>query len=117
MPTRFLPLIAVLAIQSLTALAMVAVPVLAPSAAPDLGVPVTFAGMFIGLVYLGAMWATLCSGSLVRRCGAVIGAPAIGLLSEASGSYGIGFVAVSALSALCGVALVRKRHAFCDNQR
>lgn len=60
-----------LAIQSLTALAMVAVPVLAPAAAPDLGVPVTFAGMFIGAVYLGAMWATLCSGSLVRRFGAV----------------------------------------------
>jgi hypothetical protein len=52
-------------------------------------------------------------GSLaITFCGAGIGAPAIGMLSEASGSYGIGFVAVSALSALCGVALVRKRQAF-----
>jgi MFS family permease len=60
-----------LAIQSLTSLAMVAVPVLAPAMAPDLGVPLTFTGMFIGLVFLGAMWATLWSGSLVRRFGAI----------------------------------------------
>jgi MFS family permease len=67
----FIPLIVMLAIQSLTALAMVAVPVLAPSAAPDIGVPVTFTGLFIGVVFLGAMWATLLSGSLVRRFGAI----------------------------------------------
>jgi MFS family permease len=89
---NFLPLIAMLAIQSLTALTMVAVPVLAPSAAPDLGVPVTFTGMFIGVVFLGAMWATLWSGSLVRRFGAIrvsqaalLACPA-GLLVLASGS-------------------------------
>jgi hypothetical protein len=64
-------LIAMLAIQSLTALAMVAVPVLAPSGAPDLDVPVTFTGMFIGVVFLAAVWATLWSGSLVRRFGAI----------------------------------------------
>jgi len=71
MRNTVLPLAAMLAIQSLTALAMVAVPVLAPVAAPDIGVPLTFTGMFIGLVFLGAMWATLWSGSLVRRFGAI----------------------------------------------
>jgi MFS family permease len=67
----FISLMVMLAIQSLTALAMVAVPVLAPTAAPDIGVPVTFTGLFIGVVFLGAMWATLLSGSLVRRFGAI----------------------------------------------
>jgi MFS family permease len=71
MPSTFLPLIVTLAIQVLTALAMVAVPVLAPSAAPDVGIPSTYVGIYVGLAYLGAMAATLLSGSFVRRFGAI----------------------------------------------
>ncbi len=71
MPSTFIPLIATLAIQILTALSMVSVSVLAPSAAPDIGLPPTYVGVFVGLLYLGAMWSTLLSGGFVRRFGAI----------------------------------------------
>jgi hypothetical protein len=56
---------------------------------------------------------TATGGSLALTfSGAVVGAPAFGVLAESSGSYGLGFVAVSALAALCGLALIRRRAAF-----
>lgn len=71
MPPTYIPLIITLAIQSLTSLAMVAMPVLAPSAAPDIGVSATYVGIFVGLIFLGAMWSTLLSGGFVRRFGPI----------------------------------------------
>lgn len=71
MPPTYIPLLVTLAIQALTALAMVVVPVLAPAAAPEIGVPATYVGVYVGLVYLGAMCSTLLSGSFVRRFGAI----------------------------------------------
>jgi MFS family permease len=71
MPSSFIPLIATLAIQMLTALAMLAMPVLAPAAAPDIGVPPTYVGVFVGLAYLGAISSSLLSGGFVRRFGPI----------------------------------------------
>ena len=54
-----------LAIQVLATMAALTVPVLAPEAARTMAVPATLVGVFIALVYAGAMVSTLASGALV----------------------------------------------------
>jgi fucose permease len=52
-------------------------------------------------------------GSLaITFFGAVVGAPAFGLMAQWSGSFGASFAVVSSLSALCGIALIRRRGVF-----
>jgi len=63
--------IAMLAAQALMSAATVALPVLAPRAAPDLGVPAGWVGLFVALVYGSSMVCGLAGGSLLRRWGAV----------------------------------------------
>ena len=65
------PLLVTLAIQVMTALSMMAVPVLASTAAPDIGVSATYVGLFVALVYLGAMISSVAGGALVPRFGAI----------------------------------------------
>ncbi|MDH5263335.1 MAG: MFS transporter [Betaproteobacteria bacterium] len=65
------PLAATLAVQLLVSMAVVTVPVLAPALARDTGVPPGFVGLFIALVYGAGMAASLASGALVRRYGAI----------------------------------------------
>jgi predicted MFS family arabinose efflux permease len=60
-----------LAAQALMSAATVALPVLAPKAAPDLGVPAAWVGLFVALVYGSSMVCGLAGGSLLRRWGAV----------------------------------------------
>ncbi|WP_299365755.1 hypothetical protein, partial [uncultured Paracoccus sp.] len=55
----------------LASMAAVTVPVLAPQAALATGYPAKLAGVFIGLVYSGAMISSLASGSLIDRLGPV----------------------------------------------
>lgn len=64
-------LLVTLAIQILATMAALTVPVLAPEAARSTGIPVTLVGVFIALVYAGAMVSTLASGSLLGRFGAI----------------------------------------------
>ena len=64
-------LAATLAIQVFTSLSATAVPVLAPEIAADLGVPARWVGVFVGLVYLGAMGASFVSGAWIARLGAI----------------------------------------------
>lgn len=66
-----LPLIVTLAIQALASMAALTVPVLAPEAAADTGYSAKLAGVFIGLVYAGAMASSLVSGALIDRLGPV----------------------------------------------
>lgn len=61
-----------LAIQAMVSMAMLAVPAVAPAFAARLGVPVTLLGVYVGLLYIGAMVASLLSGPLVRRYGAIM---------------------------------------------
>ena len=54
MSSVYLTLAVTTAIQALAALAALAVPVLAPAAARDLGFESTLVGYFVGTMYIGA---------------------------------------------------------------
>ena len=49
----------------------VTVPVLAPSAAPDIGVSATSVGIFVSLIYIGSMLSSLWSSNYIVRYGAL----------------------------------------------
>lgn len=96
-------LAATLLVQSVVTMATLTVPVFATEAAPDIGVDASAVGVFAALVYAGAMTASLLSGGLVPRVGAIrmsqaglaVSAAAVAL--TASGSWPV--------LALCAVAL------------
>ena len=71
MATPALILAITTAVQSVISLAAVAVPVLAPDAARELGVPLGNVGYFISFMYVGASTAALVSGGLILRYGAM----------------------------------------------
>jgi len=60
-----------LAIQALVSMATFTVPVLAPVALRELGGSVGLVGLFVALIYLGAMISSLLSGSWILRFGAI----------------------------------------------
>jgi len=67
----FVALVATLAIQIYTALTSTAPAVLAPILASDFGVAPSWIGVFIGLLYTGAMAGSLASSELVGRYGGI----------------------------------------------
>ena len=69
--TAAIALSATLAIQVFTALSGAAIAVLAPEVARDFGVPAKLVGVFIGLLYIGSMTASLASGHFIARRGAI----------------------------------------------
>ena len=69
--TAFIALAATLAIQMFTSLAATAPAVLAPELARDLGVAPQWIGVFVGLVYMGAMLASVASAGFIERFGAI----------------------------------------------
>ena len=64
-------MLATLTIQALVAMALLTLPVMAPVVARSVGVPTTWVGGFVGVVYSAAMLASLLGGGAVRRWGAV----------------------------------------------
>jgi MFS family permease len=66
-----LALAATLAIQALVAMAMLTPSVVAPLAAPEIGVAASQTGSFMGIAYAAACIASLSSGMLLRRFGAM----------------------------------------------
>ena len=66
-----LPLATTLAVQTLVALAVYSTPVMAPVAAPALGVAPSAIGYFVAVVYFGSMLGTVTSGGWVARFGAI----------------------------------------------
>jgi MFS family permease len=60
-----------LAIQVFTSLAATATSVLAPEIGRDLGLAPELIGVFVGLIYAGAMSSSLASGGFVERFGAI----------------------------------------------
>ena len=66
-----LPLAVTLGVQSIISMVAVTVPVLAPSAAPDIGVSTTAAGIYVSLLYVGGMLSSLWSGDFIFRYGAL----------------------------------------------
>ena len=69
--TAGIALAATLAIQVFTSLSSTATAVLAPEIARDFGVPAKLVGVFVGLLYVGSMTASLASGHFIARYGAI----------------------------------------------
>lgn len=84
MKSQWLPLFVTLAIQAMVSLALLAVPVMATVVAQALGVHATLIGVFVAIAYIGAILASLASGSAVARFGAIRVSQA-GLLLGAAG--------------------------------
>jgi len=103
--SAFTALAATLAIQIYTSVAATAPAVLAPMLAGDLGISATWIGVFVGLLYAGAMLGSLGSGEFVARYGAIRVSQAAVLLCAA----GIGAMAATpqaAVALLVAAAIV-----------
>ena len=81
---NWLPLLATLFIQAMVAMALLTLPVMAPVAAQKLGVSPAMVGIYVSITYVGAMLASLTSGTTVSRFGP-IRASQLGLLFCAVG--------------------------------
>lgn len=71
MTSSWIPLAITLAIQSMVAMALLTLPVMATEVAQTLQVSPTLAGLYVALVYAGAMTASLAAGTAVKRWGAI----------------------------------------------
>ncbi|MFO1190245.1 MAG: MFS transporter [Alphaproteobacteria bacterium] len=69
--SNIIPLAATLSIQAVITMASYVVPVLAPAAAPDLGINASSAGYYTSLLYLLATTSSLLSPTIVARYGAL----------------------------------------------
>jgi MFS family permease len=69
--TATVALFATLAIQVFTSLTATASAVLAPEIARDFGVSTKLVGVFVGVLYVGSMTASLTSGHFIARYGAI----------------------------------------------
>ena len=69
--SNWAPLAVTLAIQALVSMALLVLPVMAPVAAPALGVSPASVGFYVAIAYLGAILASLASGTAVARFGAI----------------------------------------------
>ena len=98
--TLLLPVGVTLLIQTLVALAVYSAPVMAPVAGPrDLGVPASWIGYYIAIVYLGSMLGSVMAGGMVARYGP-LRVSQVGLLSCL-----IGLSLAASTPSLCVVAL------------
>ena len=101
-PSAALALGATLAIQVYASFAATASAVLAPAIAQSLGVPASWIGAWVGLVYAGAMVASLLSGAYIARHGAI----RVSQACVAACALGIaGVAATGALPATLAIAL------------
>jgi MFS family permease len=71
MTGTWLSLTITLAIQAMVSMALLTLPVMAPEVGRALGMPTTYVGAYVALVYLGAMASSLASGVAVARLGAI----------------------------------------------
>lgn len=65
------PLATTLAIQAIVAMALLALPAMAPRVAAAIGISVTYIGLYVAVAYVGAMVASLASGAMVGRFGSI----------------------------------------------
>ena len=103
-PSAALALGATLAIQVYVSFAATATAVLAPAIAESIGVPASWIGAWVGLLYVGAMVASLLSGVYIARHGAIrvsqvcVVACAVGIAGVAAA--GPGAIALAVVAAL-----------------
>lgn len=60
-----------LAVQAMVSMALLTLPVMAPVVGPALGVSAALVGVYVAIVYAGAMVASLGAGAVVGRFGAI----------------------------------------------
>jgi len=115
--TALVALIATLAIQIFTSLTSSAPAVLAPALAGDLGITPKWIGVFVGLIYSGAMLGSLVCGGFIAKYGAIrvsqacvlfcatgiacvglLPAAAVPLLVAAAFTMGVGYGPITAAS-------------------
>ncbi|MEO8487966.1 MAG: MFS transporter [Betaproteobacteria bacterium] len=101
MSSPALALGATLAIQVYASFVCTAAAVLAPAIAESLAVPPSYVGGFIGIVYLGAMVASLLSGAYIARHGAI----RVSQICVVLCAIGIAGVAAAGANALVVVAI------------
>lgn len=70
-PSALVVLAATVAVQSLVAMCLITLPVVAPVVAESLGISTAYVGIYIAIAYAGAMTASLLAGGAVRRYGAI----------------------------------------------
>jgi MFS family permease len=86
-------LAAMLYVQALTAMAALTIPVLAPSAAAEIGLDANYVGVYSGILYVGAMTSAAMASGFVLRFGAVRSCQvslllcALGLAGSASANW------------------------------
>src|SRR5690606_13856345 len=83
MRSVLVPLLAMLVIQAAGALSNLALPVMAPEAAPAFGLDASQIGLYTGIMYIGGSLSTLVSGGFVTRWGPIRVSQASLLLSAA----------------------------------
>ncbi len=109
-------LVAMLAVQIFVSMTGTAGSVLAPIAAPDLGVPTYLVGVYVGIIYgTGAMASAYCSGFIgrfgpLRISQACLLLCAIGLALGASGSVGAAVVGAFVIGVAYGPSPVASSH-------
>ena len=103
--TAIVALAATLAIQMFTSLAATAPAVLAPELAREMGVVPQWIGVFVGLVYVGAMLASVASAGFIARYGAIRVSQVCVLLCTA-GILVVGFLPASLAGLLAAAAIV-----------
>ena len=79
-------LLATTIVQSLVAMALLTLPVVAPAVAKDIGISTTYLGAYVGTVYFGAMISSLMGSAAVKKWGAIRLSQA-GLFSAAFGLF------------------------------
>ena len=67
MKNNWLPLAVTLAIQAMVAMALLTLPVMAPVVGQALEVSSAYVGLYVAVVYAGAMLASLAAGAAVAR--------------------------------------------------
>jgi MFS family permease len=100
--TAGVALVATLGLQIFTAFATTATAVLAPAIAADFRVEPKWIGVFVGLVYAGAMTASLASGGFVERYGSIRTSQACVLICAA----GVALMALTSSPAVLVVAAI-----------
>jgi MFS family permease len=103
--TAIVALAATLAIQMFTSLAATAPAVLAPELAREMGVAPQWIGVFVGLVYVGAMLASIASTGFIARYGAIRVSQVCVLLC-AAGILVVGLLPASLTGLLAAAAIV-----------
>ena len=103
--TAIVALAATLAIQMFTSLAATAPAVLAPELAREMGVAPQWIGVFVGLIYVGAMLASIASTGFIARYGAIRVSQVCVLLC-AAGILVVGLMPASLTGLLAAAAIV-----------